>query len=75
MAIIMTAATDTTTEPATESAGAKLMMLLKSVVFISVTVPFPVKKSDRRRRIAGGLKPLLLRAVLVGTAQIHLVTA
>ena len=53
----MTAHTNTTTEPATERAGAKLMMLLKSVVFISVTVPFPVKKSDRRRRIAVNLTP------------------
>ncbi len=34
----MTAATDTTTEPDTESAGTKLMLLLKSVVFIFVFV-------------------------------------
>ena len=53
----MTTATDTTREPDTKSAGTKLLMLLKSVVFISVTVPFPVKKSDRRRRIAVNLTP------------------
>ena len=42
--------TDTTTEPDTESAGTKLMLLLKSVVFIFVSKK-NLPAADHRREI------------------------
>ena len=41
----MTAATDTTSEPDTKSAGTKLLMLLKSVVFI---IRFPIRYTTKK---------------------------
>ena len=53
----MTAATDTTTEPATECAGIKLRSLLKSVVFIFLfpvpAIPNRIIKKNSRRLITG----------------------
>ena len=41
----MTTATDTTSEPDTKSAGTKLLMLLKSVVFI---IRFPIRYTTKK---------------------------
>lgn len=51
----MTAATDTTTEPATESAGTKLMLLLKSVVFIFLFSISVIPNQTIKKPLAGCL--------------------
>ena len=72
MAIIMTAHTNTTTEPATESAGAKLMLLLKSVVLIlfSVLLYKSNHKKNSHRLIPVRVSTVLFKSIST-TATSH----